>query len=81
MRKEKYIDLYLNLIIPFAYIYIAGLIIKSIVNTGLKNQFLEMIVITILSAVVLYGVLSIIKDLKEFGTLHTLKYWWNKLTK
>lgn len=81
MRKQRYIDLYLNLIIPFVYTYISIIVLKNLFSDGFDNNVLEVISIVVLSFIVMYGILSIIRDLKEFGAFETLKYWFKKLKK
>lgn len=50
-------------------------------NGGLDNFVLDMVVITVLIIGFLYGVLSIVRDLKEYGTFDTLRYWIKKIKK
>ena len=58
------------------------LMLIQILKMGMtKNIILDVVLITITALGFVYGVLSIIRDLKEFGTFETIKYWLRKLNK
>ena len=73
---------YLKLVFPFTIIYMSILFAIQFINFGMtQNTILDVILITIIAFGFAYGVLAIIRDLKEFGTFETLRYWWNKFRK
>ena len=73
---------YLKLVFPFTIIYMSIVFAKQLLKLGMtKNIILDVILISITAFGFAYGLLSIIRDLKEFGTFETLKYWWKKITK
>ena len=82
MRNEESKICYLKLVFPFTIIYMSIIFALQFINFGMtQNTILDVILITIIAFGFSYGVLSIIRDLKEFGTFETLRYWWNKFRK
>ena len=81
MKRERKIC-YLDLVFPFCITYMSILMLIQILKMGMtKNIILDVVLITITALGFVYGVLSIIRDLKEFGTFETIKYWLRKLNK
>lgn len=82
MKNEESKICYLKLVFPFTIIYMSIIFALQFINFGMtQNTILDVILITIIAFGFSYGVLSIIRDLKEFGTFETLRYWWNKFRK
>ena len=82
MRNEEFKICYLKLVFPFTIIYMSIIFALQFINFGMtQNTILDVILITIIAFGFAYGVLAIIRDLKEFGTFETLRYWWNKFIK
>lgn len=80
MRNEDSKICYLKLVFPFTIIYMSILFVIQFINFGMtSNTILDVILITITAFSFAYGVLAIIRDLKEFSTFETLKYWWRKI--
>lgn len=83
MSKENNIsDMYLNMIFPFTVIYICVVSFLSITSKAVASMVvIDGVILTVVILGFLYGVLAIIKELKEYGKLDTLIYWKNKLFK
>lgn len=82
MKNEESKICYLKLVFPFTIIYMSIIFALQFINFGMtQNTILDVILITIIAFGFAYGVLAIIRDLKEFGTFETLRYWWNKFRK
>ena len=82
MRNEDSKICYLKLVFPFTIVYMSILFAIQFINFGMtSNTILDVILISITAFGFGYGILAIIKDLKEFGTFETLRYWWNKIFK
>lgn len=82
---KKLTDIFLALVIPLCLVYMAILLFWTYFLGGsAKGGFLDVIVICIITVLMMfsiYGFLALVRDLKEFGTFETVKYWWNKLIK
>ena len=82
MKNEERKICYLDLVFPFTITYLSIIFAIQLLKTGMtQNTILDVILISITAFGFAYGVLAIIRDLKEFGTFETIKYWWNKFTK
>ena len=82
MKNEESKICYLKLVFPFTIIYMSIIFALQFINFGMtQNTILDVILITIIAFGFSYGVLSIIRDLKEFGTFETIKYWIKKIWK
>ena len=82
MRNEDSKICYLKLVFPFTIVYMSIIFALQFIKMGMtSNMILDVILISITAFGFSYGILSIIRDLKEFGTFETLKYWWNKFIK
>ena len=82
MRNEESKICYLKLVFPFTIIYMSILFAVQFLKMGMTNNtILDVILISITAFGFAYGVLAIIRDLKEFGTFETIKYWIKKIWK
>lgn len=78
-------DRFLNIVFPFVTLYLSVIIFWSYFMNGAANggiiDVIILVTITVLMLLSIYGFLALLKDLKETGTLDTLRYWFKKLNK
>lgn len=80
MKSDNKKICYLKMVMPFTIVYISMIFGLTFIKQGMtKNSFLDIILISITAFGFVYGVLAIIRDLKEFGAFETLRYWWDKI--
>lgn len=80
--RDNVYDMYLNMIFPFVVIYMSILFGYSILNSLVDSMIvINMVLLTVVTLGFIYGVLAILKELKQYGKLDTLIYWLEKYKK
>lgn len=81
MEKSRNIgDMWLNMVYPFCIMYLCVIFIWNIIGNGVSpHEVFDMVLLTVLGLGFLYGVLAILKELKEHGKLETIIYWIKKI--
>lgn len=67
---------FLDIIIPFSFIYTSVICFKSyFIDSTPKGSILDIVILTSISFVFMYGVIALIRDFRMFGWRWMIKSW------
>lgn len=77
--SDKVIDLLLSMVFPFCIVYLSVLIGYTFIKEGLLYILIaDMFIVCVCALGFIYGVMCIIRELEEHGSLTTFRYWLNR---